>query len=157
MDLSCCRNTEQTESRYIILWIFALVWLLVSACAGSSPSKSFDHQTCLDSIPDKVSGLTILEGPRTKSSLISDMVPAVCYSRVLVEKKKANGENNIKGDVTFEIQVEYTGEVVRVEVVETTIQSQPFVRKVADFIMDTDFVGWVQNDVDTVFIYPMSF
>lgn len=157
MELPCCRSTKQTESRYIILWIFTLVWLLSSACAGPSTSKPFDHQTCLDTIPDKVKGLTILEGPRTKTSLIRDMVPAVCYSRVLAGKHKTDGKSPPKGEVSYRIQVEYTGEVMRVDVVETTIQSQQFVRRVADIIMDTDFIGWIRHDIDTVFIYPLSF
>ena len=157
MDLHYPRKKKQDNLNCALFNLSILIFLLAVACATHSQSRPFDHQTCLDAIPDKVKDLTILAGPRTETSLIADMVPAVCYSRILAEKHRADGKKPFKGIVTYQIQVEYTGEVVRVDVVDTTIQSQQFVRKVIDFIMDTDFVGWVRNDVDTVFNYPMTF
>lgn len=120
-------------------------------------AKSFSHRECLDTIPKKVLGLKVLTGPRTEKSLIQDMVPVVCYCRVVLEKLKSTGEKVPSGKVIFRIAVEYTGEVYRAEIVETSIQSQQFLRKISDIIMDTDFVNWVRNDTDTVFLYPMSF
>ena len=61
------------------------------------------------------------------------------------------------GTVIFRVVVVYTGEVIAVNIAETAIQSDAFLRKVSDFIMDTDFVGWARDDIDTVFLYPVRF
>jgi hypothetical protein len=61
----------------------------------------------------------------------------------------------VAGEAVFRILVEYTGEVYRVEVVESSGLSHQFHRKMIDMIMDTDFVGWVPTDTDTEFLYPL--
>lgn len=54
------------------------------------------------------------------------------------------------GRVIFDMKVEYTGEVISVKVIETTLTSSEFLGKVSDFIMDTDFVGWARDDKVTL-------
>lgn len=129
-----------------------------SVCTPLKQARPYDHQACLDTIPDEIKGLEILSGPRSKKSIIQDMVPVACYGHVWIEKMKAGGEDINVGEVVFRVAVEYTGEVYQVEVVDCTIQSERFIRKLSDLIMDTDFAGWQRDDAaDTVFIYPMSF
>jgi hypothetical protein len=53
--------------------------------------------------------------------------------------------------------VEYTGEVSDVTIIDNTITSEAFLRKVRNFIMDTDFTGWARSDEDSVFVYPARF
>ncbi|MFO7963207.1 MAG: hypothetical protein R6U50_04740 [Desulfobacterales bacterium] len=111
----------------------------------------------MDTIPKNVNGLKLISGPRTKKSIIQDMVPVVCYGRVIFEKLKKRGETNISGHALFRVVVEYTGEVNSVHVEETTIGSEKFLRNLSDLIMDTDFIGWRRTNTDTVFLYPMTF
>lgn len=119
--------------------------------------QPFDPRCCMASIPGEVKGLTIVEGPRTKASIIRDMVPVVCNGQVLFYRMQSTDSDLKSGSVVFRVVVEYTGEVVAVDVEETTIQSRAFLKEVSDFIMDMDFIGWARNDIDTLFLYPIRF
>jgi hypothetical protein len=143
-------------SKRLFLLTIAL-FLLLTSCAAKTQQPAFDPKTCFDIIPDRVKGLKIIQGTRTNKSIIRDMVQPMCYGHVLFNRMKTNGETINAGDVVFKVYVEYTGEVYRVTVENTTIQSEEFVRRVSDYIIDTDFVPWVRHDTDTVFLYPAKF
>lgn len=119
--------------------------------------RPFSPETCMASIPKNVEGLEIVQGPRTKESIIEDMVPIYCNAQVLFRKMNAEQKTVNSGKVVFKTLVEYTGEVVGVEIDETTIKSEEFLRKVTDFILRTDFVSWARDDTDTLFVYPIVF
>ena len=129
----------------------------VSACAPHAHKSPFDPRRCMAHVPREVEGLTIVAGSRTKASIIRDMVPVVCNGQVLFNREKIQDPQLKAGTVIFRVVVEYTGEVIAVNIAETAIQSDAFLRKVSDFIMDTDFVGWARDDIDTVFLYPVRF
>jgi hypothetical protein len=152
------RNVPSAEGapgarRTLIVLLATLIGL--SACTSAS-HRPFDPKTCMETVPRKVPGLEILQGPRSKASIIRDMVPVVCNAKVLFLKMKERGEDIDGGPVVFRVRVEYTGEVAAVSVLETRIGSARFLREVSDFIMDTDFVGWARHDTDTVFLYPIT-
>ncbi|MDY6854382.1 MAG: hypothetical protein SWO11_06685 [Thermodesulfobacteriota bacterium] len=102
-------------------------------------------------------GLTVVSGPRSKQSIILDMVPVICNGHTLFEYMKSKGKKLTAGSVTFKVTVEYTGEVLSATIEDTTIQSEEFLCKVSNFIMDMDFVVWARDDKDTVFFYPANF
>jgi hypothetical protein len=128
-----------------------------ASCTSLIRDKPYNHQECMDTVPKNVKGLKIFEGPRTEKSIINDMVPVGCYGRVIYERMKSRGKTDISGTITFKVTVEYTGEVYKVEIEDTTIGSEAFVKRLTDLIMDTDFTGWSRNETDTIFVYPMSF
>jgi hypothetical protein len=130
---------------------------LAAGCAPKSGQRTFNPRDCMDYVPAAVSGLVIETGPRSKTSIIRDMVPAYCNGQVLFQKMTAKDPSLKPGRIVFRVVVEYTGEVLSVEVEETTIESHHFTRRVADFIMDTDFISWAPSDTDTVFHYPVRF
>jgi hypothetical protein len=153
------RNVPSAEGaagarRTLIVLLATLIGL--SACTGAS-HRPFDPKTCMETVPRRVPGLEILQGPRTRASVIRDMVPVVCNAKMLFLRMKKRGEDIEGGTVVFRVRVEYTGEVAAAAVAETRIGSARFLREVSDFIMDTDFVGWARHDTDTVFLYPMTF
>jgi hypothetical protein len=111
----------------------------------------------MDHVPADVAGLIIEAGPRTKTSVIRDMVPACCNAQVLFQRMKAEDPTLKPGRIVFRVVVEYTGEVLSVDIEETEIESLRFKRRVSDFIMDTDFVSWAPSDTETVFHYPVRF
>ena len=152
MNLQQKKGLLNRSSNYVVAIIS--ICIMTFACATQKP---YNHQTCMDTTPKKAPGLTILSGPRTEQSIIRDMVPVGCYGRVIYERMKSHGENISPGVITFRVTVEYTGEVYGVEVVDATIPSQKFVRRISDMIKNTDFVGWARSDDDTVFIYPLRF
>lgn len=141
----------------IILLSSIAALVLISACASPSKQVPFNIVQCMDTIPKKVRGLNILSGPRTEQSIIRDMVPAVCYGHVLYHNMKNSGEEINAGSIIVRITVEYTGEVYKALVEESTIKSKQFVQKVSDQIMDTDFVGWAKDESDTEFFYTLTF
>jgi hypothetical protein len=141
------------------LWAVVAVALCITACHDRSESAApFDFGDCLENIPEQVEGLKIISGPRTQQNIIHDMVPAICGGHALFERMKESGDAIEPGSVVFRVVVEYTGEVNRVTVEETTIQSEPFVRKVRDLVLNTDFVYWRgKDDDDSEFVYPVRF
>jgi hypothetical protein len=134
-----------------------MILVLASSCAPRVQDVPFDPRRCLASIPGEVKGLTIVEGPRSKASIIRDMVPVICNGQVLFHRMQSADPHLKAGSVVFRVVVEYTGEVAAVDIEETTIRSRAFLKEVSDFIMDMDFIGWARNDVDTVFRYPARF
>lgn len=132
-------------------------FILLTSCTTQTKQAEFDPKTCLEIIPEHVKGLKIIEGPRSEKSIIRDMVFPICNGHVLFGQMRSKGDKIQPGTVVFRVVVEYTGEVIAVSVQESSVGSDQFTRNVSDFIMDTDFVGWTRNDVDTVFLYPVHF
>ena len=141
----------------IRLIIFITAIFSLTACTSQKTAPPFDPRKCVEEIPAKVKGLSIVSGPRSKKSIIRDMVPVVCNGHVLYNRMASQGMAINKGTILFRVLVEYNGEVQKVVIEETTIQSKVFLQEVSDFISDTDFVFWGGNDEETVFLYPMTF
>ena len=122
----------------IILFLSGTI--IFTSCTTQAAPRKFDPKTCLETVPKHVKGLQVLPGLRTKKSIIIDMVSPVCNSQVLFRKMKDQNQNILPGKAIFHVTVEYTGEVAHVAVEESNIQSNKFLNKVKDFIMDTDFI-----------------
>lgn len=136
--------------------VVSALWLtsIMAGCAKKEPHPPFDPKTCMKQIPDNMVGLSILVGPRTKKSIISDMRESECNAQVLHRQMRSTAK---LGKIVFEISVEYTGETSRVDIIESTVSSQVFEREVSDFIMDSDFKPWTRHDDAAVFRYTMHF
>ena len=119
--------------------------------------KSAEPKDCFEIIPADINGLLILEGSRSKASIIRDMVPVVCAGEALFAQMQQSGDAIKPGTATFEVKVEFNGEVVSANMLETTIQSNAFLNKIRRFILEKDFAPWDREDTDTLFIYPASF
>jgi hypothetical protein len=140
------------------LFFFTIaIVLLLAACVLHTQRASFDPKKCMETIPRRVKGLKIVSGPRTEKNVIRDMVSSVCSGHALFKHMKTKGEEINPGSIVLHVVVEYTGEVAYVGIEETTIQSETFLRKIKDFVMETDFVSWGADDRDTVFLYPVTF
>lgn len=140
--------------------ITAGVLLMLQAGAGCSSLETppqFDPKTCLEEPPTPVEGMQVIHGPRTPQSVLADMRFVSCNGQVLFKQLNERGEPLVPGEVVFRVQVEYTGEVIAAEVIESTIVSRKFERRLSDMIMDTDFSPWQRHDEDAVFVYPMRF
>ena len=141
----------------VLLTLAAAALIIFAACTPRPTTTAFNPRTCLDIIPEHVDGLQILVGPRSTQNIIRDMVPPVCSAQALYRSLRSRDPELGPGQVTFRVTAEYTGEVVAVSVVETTIASDVFLRELRDFIMDSDFTPWARSDDDSVFIYPVRF
>lgn len=156
--MSRAKKTESTFNINARYYFIGLMAILVTSASASSCYKTVSKPgNCLDTVPEAVEGLEIISGPRTKANIIRDMVYPICNGHALYRNMRHNGAGLVPGRVTFRVTVEYTGEVNAVEVVQSTIKSEHFIREVKDFIMDTDFVYWQRSDIDTVFVYPVDF
>ena len=156
MDQDQALNITKDMQHSIILALATLAMLLFSACTLSH-TTAFDPKTCLETIPHRVDGLEILAGPRTEPNIIRDMRPAICHGQALFNNMQPRDPDLSPGTVRFRVVVEYTGEVSDVTIMDNTITSEAFLRKVRNFIMDTDFTGWARSDEDSVFVYPARF
>ena len=143
--------------RYLVGLLFVLLAGIV-ACSSAvkMQKKPFSLRLCMEHVPHLVEGLVVLDGPRSKGSIIRDMLPVRCNGEVLFQRMQANDHSLTAGSAVFRVVVEYTGEVIAADVMESSIQSDRLVQRVRDIIMDTDFVGWAPNDTDAVFIYPVE-
>lgn len=150
------RNAK-TTLRFRLIFLTVMVLFMVSSCSFKSPGSTHDSRHCLDRIPGDVKGLSIVSGPRSKPSIIRDMVPVMCNGQILFDRMQLQDPGLNPGPVVFRVVVEYTGEVAGVDIKEASIPSDAFIKKIAGFIMDTDFVSWAPGEEDTVFIYPAKF
>ena len=128
-----------------------------SPVAIEPTGKSDAMKDCLDFIPKNVKGLSILEGSRSKASIIRDMVPVMCAGESLFRHMQKMGEPIKPGRATFQVTVEFNGEVVTATVEDTTIQSKSFLNKIRRSILERDFVAWNREETDTRFVYPAYF
>lgn len=119
--------------------------------------QPFSMKTCLESIPRDVKGLEIIQGSRSKTSIIHEMVPIVCNAKALFKKLTAEGTAIESGSMTLRVIVEYTGEVISVRIQDSGITYRPFRNKIIDMIADSDFTPWQKEDTDTEFLYPIHF
>ncbi|MFH2067522.1 MAG: hypothetical protein ABIK15_20135 [Pseudomonadota bacterium] len=131
--------------------------LLMTACAASPSPKAIHSKNCLDIIPENVPGLKIESGPRTKAGIIRDMVSPICNGYALFNNMQSKDKSIRSGTVIFRVEVEYTGEVVSVRIENSEITSMEFLEKASKLIHNTDFVFWIKDDVNTVFLYPVHF
>ena len=69
--------------------VLAIAVMAIAACTSHTPTASFDPRHCMEVIPETVDGLTVVEGPRTKASIIRDMVPVVCNGHVRFDRMLA--------------------------------------------------------------------
>ena len=132
--------------------------LLGSGCSTLDNNISFDPKTCLQEKPQQVRGLQIISGPRSKQSVVADMQFPYCNAQVLFKMVHDKEEQQVNsGRAVFKVTVEYTGEVITAEVVESSGVDKIFLQKISDMIMDTDFSPWQRDDEDAAFLYPMTF
>ncbi|KIH75914.1 hypothetical protein SAMN05660860_02728 [Geoalkalibacter ferrihydriticus] len=143
-------------SRFFLCVCLATTCIFASGCSQPRPT-TFDPRECLEIIPKRVEGLKVIQGPRTELSLIADMRSAVCNGQVLFNLLRAQGEPLHAGLILVRVRVEYTGEPIAVEVLETTVSSETLADRVSDFIMDSDFIPWARHEKDTIFDYPIYF
>jgi hypothetical protein len=141
--------------KHLLTSIVIPVLLVFTACVLQR--SSFNYTKCPENIPRRVKGLKIISGPRSEKNIIRDMVSPICSGHALFKHMKSKGQEINPGYVVFRVVVEYTGEVAYAGIEETTIQSKTFLREVKDFIMDTDFIFWGEDDKDTIFLYPATF
>lgn len=134
------------------------VLLLISGgCSTLDNTPLFDPKTCLQEKPQQVDGLKIMSGPRSKQSVVADMQFPYCNGQVLYKIANDKGQQVTSGRAVFKVTVEYTGEVIAAEVVESSGVGKDFLQKISDMIIDTDFSPWQRDDEDAQFFYPMTF
>jgi hypothetical protein len=141
----------------VVVGIATVSFFLMAACSSIIQKPAFDPKRCIETIPARVKGLQILSGPRSEKNIIRDMVPVVCNGHMLFKRMNTEGNQVNAGRVVFKVLVEYTGEVNRVKVEETTIKSDMFLKRLSNIIMDTDFTFWGKDSNDTEFLYPIHF
>lgn len=144
--------------RIILAGAVALVLIKVFAPQETrSPDKPFTLESCLETTPAEVDGLKVIAGSRSKASIIKDMVPLICRSEGLFKQLQSSGEMIKPGSVTFQVSVEFNGEVITAKVVDNTIESKKFIKYVSRFINEIEFSPWNWEETDTVFLYPAMF
>jgi hypothetical protein len=143
----------------VLVAAIALILVKLNPPSVSKPlmNQPFSMEACLNSIPDKVKGLEIHEGSRSEASIIRDMQPVVCGATALYAKMMDEGEAVGEGCMTFQVVVEYNGEVISVRIIASDITHSAFRNKLIDMISELDFVSWPRQDTDTLFIFPMNF
>jgi hypothetical protein len=151
------RNANNPCGYLPAMILVLMVPLITMACVSHARQSQFDPRTCMQSVPDHINGLRIVQGGRTEKNIIRDMVPAICNGQALFRTMQSRDTSLESGTAIFRVVVEYTGEVRSVAVQETTIRSSAFLSRISDMIENSDFVGWARDDTDTIFFYPVHF
>lgn len=142
------------KKRVIVLSALVLV---SGGCGSLSDRAVFNPKTCPQEVPKTVPGVRVISGPRGEQNIIADMQSSYCNAQMLFMLMNKKGPEIAPGQVIFQVTVEYTGEAIAVEVVQSTIDSAEYLWKVTDMIRGTDFSPWARHDDDAVFVYPMTF
>lgn len=140
-----------------LIVLCTLPLLPLYGCSGIDNRPSYNPKTCLEDVPKTAAGVRIIHGPRGERNVLYDMQTVYCNAQMLFKLMNEKKSEVSPGEVLFQVTVEYTGEVSAVEVLESSIVSALFLRRIKDMIMDTDFSPWMRGDEDTRFDYPMSF
>ena len=125
------------------------------AVQAPDPDRPFSMKTCMEYIPEDVDGLKVIEGSRSKASIIHEMVPITCKARAIFERMKEEGAAIKSGRMIVRVVVEYNGEVISVRIEASDISYRPLRNRVIDLIADSDFNPWHREDTDTEFLYPI--
>lgn len=114
-------------------------------------------EDCLAYVYADEKNLRILEGPRTKTNILHDLAPLICRGRKVFDKLATEEETIAPGTVTLRVVVEYNGEIISTEVLDTSIDSRTFLNELTGIFDMSDFSFWKREDEDAVFTYTARF
>lgn len=144
--------------KMIVVAGLALVLIKVFAPESRPPVElSLKPKDCMTSVYADEKKLRILEGSRSPANILRDLAPSICSGRAVYERLKSEGENIESGTVTLRMGVEFNGEIISVEVQETSINSKKFLNELTGSILMSDFSFWNREDEDAVFTYTAHF
>ena len=154
-------DIKRGRDRWIKILLPAVIALVVirvfSPEAPPVTDKPFNIKDCLASVPEDITGLKVLEGSRTETSIIRDMVPIVCRARKIFEGMRAEEGTFKAGSMTLRVSVEFNGEVIQVKIEESDITDRQFQNKIVNLVVVSDFAYQGREDTDSVFLYPIHF
>nr|WP_320015657.1 hypothetical protein [uncultured Desulfobacter sp.] len=151
----------QGKGNWIKMFVVAGVALVLLKVFGPALPPPADPITtpedCLASVSADEKNLRILEGSRTKTNILHDLAPLICKGREVFDKFKTEGETITAGTVTLRVVVEFNGEIISTEVLETSIDSRMFLNELIGIFNMSDFSFWNREDEDAVFTYTARF
>lgn len=149
------------KGNWIKIFVAAGVALMLVKVFSPAPppqtKPTAPAEDCRTSVYTDKNNLRILEGPRTKTSILHDLAPLICRGREVFNKLQAEGETITAGTVTLRMVVEYNGEIISTEVQESSIASKTFLNALIGIFGMSDFSFWNREDEDAVFIYTARF
>jgi hypothetical protein len=155
------RPGHRGKAKWIQMLVMAGVALvLIKVFAPVSPPPPVSPTTpedCLASVHADEKNLQILEGSRTPGNILYDIAPLICRGRKVFDKLTAQGEDIAAGTVTLKVVVEYNGEIISTDILETRIDSRRFLNELVGIFNMSDFTSWNREDENTVFTYTARF
>ena len=149
------------NGNWIQMFVMAgVALLLVKVFAPVSPPPVVPAKMlkdCLASVHADEENLRILAGSRTKTNLLYDLAPLICIGQKVFDTLRAEGEIIAAGEVTLRVVVEYNGEIIDTEILETDIDSRRFLNELIGIFDKSDFSFWIREDEDVVFTYTAYF
>lgn len=123
---------------------------LMLGCGGSkTETKGAD---CLSQQPKDLKRLTV-EGVRSRANVVHELWKVICA----VGDQRARLFPEIEGTVKVAFSVDFNGEMGRVEVINSTVNSEEFVRLIVRTLEGGEFSFWGQNRDDTQVTYTFEF
>lgn len=155
------RRVKENRAKIKIAAIVSAALALNGGCAlqhnGPQAGEPFNLVHCLEKIPDQVEGLEILAGRRDSRSIRRDMTSIACAGQQFYAQQERVEKPLPAGSLLLKVTVEYTGEVVRVETLASSLPSKVLEKRLVEMTLNHDFAGWDRSDEDSVFIYPFRF
>jgi len=133
---------------YVLL---LLVPLLTSCGCGRQEAGSDHSEERLVEIP----GLAVT-GARSRGNVLQNLQPVVRAMNRIYERHRARNPD-LKGRMEIHLDVEFNGEIGRIEVVRTTIPDEALGRELLRPLQFADFDGWDAAEDGTEVRFPIVF
>ncbi|MBD3422371.1 MAG: hypothetical protein GF398_19835 [Chitinivibrionales bacterium] len=128
--------------------------IILSGCAEKKQSSEMSFKDCIEIVPQKVRGLSV-QGPRTESNVIKDMVPFNCKLNEWFATYAS--ENSItKASVDLSITVDHIGEILTASIEKSTVDDPAFSKNLLKMAYSIEFSYWgEEKEGETIIRYPV--
>jgi TonB family protein len=121
--------------------------------ACGSEKKPEQPKSCVESVPDRISGLNV-SGARSEKNVIKNLWPLVCKARELYRERLAE-KTGIEGTIDLKLNVEFNGEVGAHSIARSTVKDPELEKRVLRLIQFADFDVFGPQNSETEILLPI--
>ncbi|BBO86110.1 hypothetical protein DSCO28_66760 [Desulfosarcina ovata subsp. sediminis] len=134
--------------------VVVIVASLLFACGSKKESEP--PKSCLESIPEAISGLKI-SGARPEKNVIANLWPTICRARELYAQRMKENPKLGKGMIELKITVDFNGEIEAYSIARSTLDDPAFDQKVLRVFEFMDFDPYGPHNAETQILLPIRF
>jgi len=141
---------KQTTKAVVVLIVVSFLY----ACG--SEEEPATAKSCLESMPEKISGLKVA-GARSEKNVIANLWPAICRARDLYAQRIKENPNLGEGMIELKFTVDFIGEIEAYFIVRSTLGDSVFDKMVLRLFEFMDFDPYGAHNSETQILLPIHF